>query len=126
MMARNPSHFGSNCQTSPVGILSTLFASIGGYDLHGDQLTPHATLFSELSGGMKAFYDATAELGVADRVTTFTASDFGRTYASNGDGSDHGWGNHHLVVGGAVGGGRIYGDMPVLQVDGPDDVRRLV
>ena len=82
----------------------------------------HADLLGELDAALAAFYRATVELGVAGSVTTFTASDFGRTYASNGDGSDHGWGNHHLVVGGAVSGGRIYGDMPVLQVDGPDDV----
>ncbi len=56
-----------------------------------------------------------------DQVTTFTASDFGRTYSSNGDGSDHGWGGHHFVLGGAVRGGRIYGEMPVLAIEGPDD-----
>jgi uncharacterized protein (DUF1501 family) len=97
------------------------FASVGGYDLHGDQLTPHGTLFTELSGGMKAFYDATNELGIADRVTTFTASDFGRTLPSNGLGSDHGWGSHQLVMGGAVQGGRLYGRFPTIEVNGPDD-----
>ena len=61
---------------------------------------------------MTAFYDATVELGVADKVTAFTASDFGRTLASNGDGSDHGWGSHHFVVGGAVKGATFYGTAP--------------
>ena len=73
---------------------------------------------------MKAFYDSTVELGVADKVTTFTASDFGRTFNTNGDGSDHGWGSHHLVVGGAVKGGDIYGQVPVLEINGPDDTGR--
>ena len=70
---------------------------------------------------MDAFYKTTVELGVANNVTTFTASDFGRTYKSNGKGSDHGWGNHHFVLGGAVKGGDIYGKVPVLQINGPDD-----
>ncbi len=104
------------------------FCAADGYDTHGEQVGgqaevgAHADLLAELDAALGAFYRATVELGVENAVTTFTASDFGRTYASNGDGSDHGWGNHHLVVGGAVGGGRIYGDMPVLAVDGPDDV----
>ena len=61
------------------------------------------------------------EVGAADSVTTFTASDFGRTYQTNGAGSDHGWGSHHIVVGGAVKGGDIYGHVPTLAVNGPDD-----
>ncbi len=97
------------------------FCAVGGYDTHGDELDAHAGLLTELSQGMNAFYQATVELGVADRVTTFTASDFGRTYATNGSGSDHGWGNHQLVMGGAVKGGDIYGTVPTLQVEGPDD-----
>ena len=100
------------------------FCSVGGYDTHGEQLTAQANLYRELSAAISAFYSATAELGVADRVTTFTASDFGRTYATNGQGSDHGWGSHHLVVGGGVRGGDIYGRMPVLAINGPDDTRQ--
>ncbi|MGL5003377.1 MAG: DUF1501 domain-containing protein, partial [Casimicrobium sp.] len=65
-----------------------------------------------VANAMKSFYDATVELGVAQQVTTFTASDFGRTLTSNGDGSDHGWGGHHFVVGGAVRGGQFYGELP--------------
>src|SRR5471030_317700 len=73
---------------------------------------------------MNAFYSATVELGCADKVTTFTGSDFGRTYSSNGDGSDHGWGSHHLIMGGAVKGGDIYGKMPDFSLNGPDDTGR--
>jgi uncharacterized protein (DUF1501 family) len=98
------------------------FCSVGGYDTHGDQLTAHANLLSELNAALASFYQATVDLGVADKVTTFTASDFGRTYhVNNGAGSDHGWGNHHFVLGGAVRGADIYGRIPVLTVNGPDD-----
>jgi uncharacterized protein (DUF1501 family) len=97
------------------------FCATGGFDTHGGQLVPHAQLLSDLSGALSAFYAATVELQVANSVTAFTASDFGRTFLSNGDGSDHGWGSHHLVVGGAVQGGRIFGRVPTLAIDGPDD-----
>ena len=99
----------------------TFFCSGGGYDTHGDQVRNQAVLLGELSGALGAFHAALVELGVAANVTTFTASDFGRTLVSNGTGSDHGWGSHHLVMGGAVKGGRLYGRYPILAVDGPDD-----
>ena len=81
----------------------------------------HAGLLSQISEAVNAFYNATIELGAENQVTTFTASDFGRTFRSNGDGSDHGWGSHHFVVGGAVRGGDLYGRMPTLSINGPDD-----
>lgn len=100
------------------------FARVGGWDLHDNQVTAHATLLADVSASMSAFYNSTVELGVANQVTTFTASDFGRTYNTNGDGSDHGWGSHHLIVGGAVKGRDIYGQVPNLTVEGPDDTGR--
>jgi uncharacterized protein (DUF1501 family) len=99
------------------------FASIGGFDTHGeDQLTDQAELLGTVSESMAAFYRATVELGVANQVTSFTMSDFGRDLPANGNGgSDHGWGSHHLIVGGAVQGGKLYGSFPTLRVNGPDD-----
>ena len=73
-------------------------------------------VLGKVSSAMTALYNATVELGVASKVTAFTASDFGRTLASNGDGSDHGWGSHHLMVGGAVKGKAFYGTAPPVSV----------
>jgi uncharacterized protein (DUF1501 family) len=98
------------------------FCSIGGFDTHGeDQLTRQAQLLGEISEAVTAFYLATEELNVADKVTTFSASDFGRTFTSNGQGSDHGWGSHHFVVGGAVQGGKLFGTFPEHVIRGPND-----
>lgn len=98
------------------------FVSLGGFDLHDNLVDQHPGLLTAVSEALSSFYAATVELGVADKVTTFTASDFGRTLTSNGDGSDHGWGSHHVVMGGAVSGKRFYGTAPVTAVNGPDDV----
>jgi uncharacterized protein (DUF1501 family) len=98
------------------------FVSIGGFDLHDSLLSRQPGLLSQIDFAMDAFYRATVELGVADKVTTFTASDFGRTLASNGDGSDHGWGSHHFVVGGAVNGQRFYGTAPQISLRSDDQV----
>lgn len=97
------------------------FCAADGYDTHGDQLVAQYDLFTDLSASLTAFYNATVELGVANQVTTFTASDFGRTFPSNGSGSDHGWGSHQMIVGGAVRGGDLYGRVPTLVTEGPDD-----
>lgn len=96
--------------------------SIGGFDTHSNLAASHPALLGAVAASLKSFYDATVELGVAQQVTTFTASDFGRTLSINGDGSDHGWGGHHLILGAAVRGNRFYGQPPVIAVGGPDDV----
>ncbi len=96
--------------------------SMGGFDSHDNLVDDHPALLTQVADAMAAFYQATAELGVASQVTSFTASDFGRTLASNGDGSDHGWGSYHFAMGGAVQGKRFYGSVPELGDNGPDDV----
>ncbi len=98
------------------------FVSIGGFDLHDNLVAQHPGLMGRVADAMRAFYDTTVALGVADKVTSFTASDFGRTLQSNDDGSDHGWGSHHFVLGGAVKGRRFYGTPPAIGNNTPDDV----
>lgn len=104
------------------------FVSLGGFDHHDGLISGHAGadgkggLLKTVNDAMYSFYKATEQLGIADKVTTFTASDFGRTLSSNGDGSDHGWGSHHMVMGGAVEGGQFWGKAPELSLDGNDTV----
>ena len=98
------------------------FVSMGGFDTHDNLMGTHPGLLSNLASALASFQAATLELGVSDSVTTFTASDFGRTMAGNSDGSDHGWGSMHFVLGGAVKGKRFYGKAPIVANGGPDDV----
>ena len=110
---------------STAGTTSTkrqvFFVSIGGFDTHDGLAAIHPGLLTTVSTALSAFYQATVELGVQNQVTTFTASDFGRTLTAD-DGSDHGWGSMHFMLGGAVAGGRFYGTAPVVANGGPDDV----
>ncbi len=109
------------------------FCQVGGYDLHTGQTNysaanpgnvvtgAHSNLLAELSQCMYAFQRGMEQLGLSQKVTAFTASDFSRTFPSNGQGSDHGWGSHHLILGGAVKGQKTYGTFPTLAINGPDD-----
>jgi len=100
-----------------LGIQRQLFhVTLGTFDTHDDQIQRQTTLLAQLDHALGYFADVLTRMGLPDAVTTFTSSEFGRTLASNGDGSDHGWGNHHLVMGPAVQGGELYGRMPALVV----------
>ncbi|MEL6361423.1 MAG: DUF1501 domain-containing protein [Pseudomonadota bacterium] len=97
------------------------FVGIGGFDTHSNQAQDLPGLLGQIDGAVSAFFAAMQELGIENDVTLFTASDFGRTLAINGDGTDHGWGGHHFVVGGAVAGQTIYGALPVADFNHAQD-----
>lgn len=101
------------------------FVQIGGFDTHSSQIGGQTTLLAQVSQAIDAFYRATVELNLQDKVTLFTMSDFGRTFQPAGSGgqvgSDHAWGNHQLIVGGAVQGRTLYGNYPTLALGGPND-----
>jgi uncharacterized protein (DUF1501 family) len=98
------------------------FVALNGFDTHDMQLTAHAALMARLGHGLAYFDSVLGRMGLRESVTTFTASDFGRTFVSNGDGSDHGWGAHHFVMGGAVKGREIVGPFPVTGLKHGQDV----
>ncbi len=104
------------------------FVGLGGFDSHSNLNNSHPALLSELDTALQEFYNATFELGVNDKVTTFTGSDFGRSLTNNGDGSDHGWGGDQIIMGDAISGGRFYGT-PADITDGSSQMlrtRRLI
>ncbi len=100
------------------------YVTLGGFDTHRDQLNQHPNLLFQLDEGLDLFYQALEALGMENQVTTFTTSEFGRTLARNGDGTDHGWGSHHWVLGGAVKGQTLYGQLPALEINSDDDLGR--
>ncbi len=100
------------------------FVSLGGFDNHDFLIDRHATQLQQLNDAVGAFYSWLGEMSMEDSVTLFTASDFGRTLTSNGDGSDHGWGSHHFAIGGAVSGGDIYGTFPQVAFGTSEDIRQ--
>jgi uncharacterized protein (DUF1501 family) len=98
------------------------FCLLDGFDTHSSQVETQTPLLQQLSQALLAFYESTVELGIDGSVTTFTASEFGRTLTPSGsDGSDHAWGNHHFVIGGGVKGGQFYGNFPLLVAGGAND-----
>jgi uncharacterized protein (DUF1501 family) len=109
------------------------FCQVGGFDTHQNEIPNQGSLLTQVSKALKAFYDATVELGISNQVSTFTMSDFSRTLQPSGSGqntvgTDHAWGSHHLVIGDSVLGADFYGvagsngtPYPTLKLAGPDD-----
>lgn len=98
------------------------FVTLGGFDTHDSQLTEQPALHTQLAAALSVFNANIESLGLSNQVTTFTASDFGRTLAANADGSDHGWGSHHFIMGSAVQGKRYYGTFPIMGIGNSDEV----
>lgn len=141
VLSNSPNHAKFGDQNSVSGQLSTVarliaareklgvtrqvfFVAMGGFDNHDDLKTKHQGLLSTLDSALEQFYSSIEQLGMGSAVTTFTASDFGRTLTYNGDGTDHGWGSHHFILGGAVNGGRHYGRAPSISITSHDQVGR--
>ncbi len=97
------------------------FVNHNNFDTHGDQLAGHSERLEILNRAVELFCEEIDGLGLADNVTTFTTTEFGRTYSSNANGTDHGWGNNHFVIGGAVDGGRIHNELPDFEINGQQD-----
>ena len=116
LMAAGRDHLGLRRQV--------FFVGTGGYDSHDGLGTKHPLLLRSLDESLTSFHDAVDLMGARDQVTSFTASDFSRTLSANGDGSDHGWGGHQLVLGGAVHGNRVVGTLPTTALDGADSFKR--
>lgn len=98
------------------------FVNLGGFDTHNSQLSMHDSLLQMFDQAMDFFDRQMQRLGVEQQVTLFTASDFGRSMVSNGSGTDHGWGSHHFIYGGAVNGGNLYGHFPTFGINAGHDV----
>jgi len=97
------------------------FVQHSGYDFHDNLVVSQGQKLKELGDALAAFYAATVALGVAQNVTSFTTSEFGRALQHNGRGSDHGWGGHHFILGGSVVGNRVYGSFPTVALGGQED-----
>ena len=129
MLANNP--LASSMQTvariisgrASLGVTRQIFyVQLGSFDTHDGQAQTHARLLTQLGSAFQYFDSLMVNMGLSNQVTSFTISDFGRTLTCNSDGTDHGWGSHHFVVGGAVQGQDIYGQYPVIGVDQTNDV----